>query len=159
MNNFEIRFATEKDCPTILNFIKSLAIYEKLENEVKGDVEKLRQSLFVENEAEVVIGEENGVAVGFALFFFNFSTFESKKGLYLEDLFVEKQYRGKGYGKALLLHLANIALERKCRRMEWICLDWNTPSLDFYKSLGAVPMKGWTIQRLDYDALMRLRKK
>ena len=154
--NIIIRQSNEDDCQTIFDFIKQLAVYEKLENEVIGDCETLYNSLFVNKEAEVILAEENGVCVGFALYFFNFSTFECKKGLYLEDLFVSEHSRGKGYGKALLLHLANLAKVRGCRRMEWIVLDWNQKAIDIYKSFGASPMSEWTIYRLDHSALLKL---
>ena len=122
-----------------------------------GDLfDSLHQALFVEHQAEVVIEEENGQAVGFALFFHNFSTFKGQRGLYLEELFIEQEHRGKGYGKALLLHLVQIAVERKCRRMDWLVLDWNAPSIAFYKSLGAIPLDDWTVFRLTPTQLHRL---
>ena len=122
-----------------------------------GDLfDSLHQALFVEHQAEVVIEEENGQAVGFALFFHNFSTFKGQRGLYLEELFIEQEHRGKGYGKALLLHLVQIAVERKCRRMDWLVLDWNAPSIAFYKSLGAIPLDDWTVFRLTETQLHRL---
>jgi len=153
MSKFTIRTAEEREAGTVLEFIKKLAEYEKLANEVEATEESVRQSIFVRHEAEVVFGEEDGVIVGFALFFHNFSTFVGRKGLYLEDLFVLPEKRGLGYGKALLQHLAKLALERGCGRMEWVCLDWNQPSIDFYKSIGAVPMDDWTIYRLTEDKL------
>jgi GNAT superfamily N-acetyltransferase len=159
MREFVIRKAVEKDVPLILDFIQRLAEYEKLSNEVVASEEILHKSIFVENKAEVVIAEENNVPVGFALFFHNFSTFVGRKGLYLEDLFVLPEKRGLGYGKALLKHLANLAVERNCGRMEWVCLDWNTSSIDFYKSLGAIPVDGWTIYRLVGDNLDSFAKK
>ena len=133
-----------------------MARYEKLESEVDTSEEALRRALFDERQAEVVIGEENGIPVGFALFFHNFSTFRGQRGLYLEDLFVDREHRGKGYGKALLLHLTRIAVQRQCRRMEWAVLDWNAPSIAFYKSLGAVPMDEWTVFRLTEEQLHQL---
>ncbi len=156
---FKIRQAQETDCETVFSFIKQLAAYEKLEDEVVGDYDILYNSLFVNKEAEVVLAEENGECVGFALYFFNFSTFECKKGLYLEDLFVREQSRGLGYGKALLLHLANLAKARGCRRMEWIVLDWNKSAIEVYKSLGAFPLSEWTIYRLDHSALLMATEK
>lgn len=158
MNKFTIRNATPQDTEIIYDFIRKMAIYEKLESEMDTSVEALHQALFVEHQAEVVIGEENGQAVGFALFFHNFSTFKGQRGLYLEELFIEQEHRGKGYGKALLLHLVQIAVERKCRRMDWLVLDWNAPSIAFYKSLGAIPLDDWTVFRLTETQLHRLIK-
>lgn len=146
--SFKIRFAEKKDVPLILTFIKELADYEKLLHEVVADEAVLLESLFVKRSAEVIIGEEDGVPVGFALFFHNFSTFLGKRGLYLEDLYVKPEYRGKGYGKKLLQRLAGIAEERDCERLDWWCLDWNEPSIAFYKSLGAVPMSDFTVYRM-----------
>ena len=146
--SFTIRKATENDIPTILHLISQLAIYEKLEREVVATEETLKQTIFVQNYAEVIIGEEDGQPVGFALFFHNYSTFLSKPGIYLEDLFVEVEHRGKGYGKKLLAELARIAKERNCGRLEWSVLNWNTPSIEFYKSLGAKPMDEWTVYRM-----------
>ncbi len=145
---FQIRPAQEQDVPLILDFIKRLAAYEKCSDEVIADVPTLHQSLFVEKSAEVVLAEEDGIPIGFALFFHNFSTFVGRKGLYLEDLFIIPEKRGLGYGKAILKYLAAIAKERNCGRMEWICLDWNTPSLAFYRKIGAFPLDEWTVQRL-----------
>ncbi len=137
----------------MLDFIKRLAEYEKCTDDVVADEATIYHSLFVERSAEVVFAEEDGVVVGFALFFHNFSTFVGRKGMYLEDLFVLPEKRGLGYGKALLKYVAKIAVERNCGRMEWICLDWNEPSLRIYRSIGAVPMSDWTVQRLDEQAL------
>ena len=152
-NNFNIRPAQPGEEGLVLEFIKRLAEYEKCASEVVADEATLHNSLFVERSAEVVFAEEDGVPVGFALFFHNFSTFVGRKGLYLEDLFIIPEKRGRGYGKALLKHLANIAVERNCGRMEWICLDWNKPSLAIYRSIGAIPMDEWTVQRLDEETL------
>ena len=152
-----IRFAEEADIPTILRFIRALAVYEKLEHECLADEAGLRTHLFGPRSfAEVLLIEERNVAHGFALFFHNFSTFLAKPGLYLEDLFVDPAQRGNGYGKALLVKLAEIAVERGCGRLEWSVLDWNKPSIDFYLSLGARPMDEWTIYRLDGAALAQL---
>ena len=156
MGTFTIRNATPQDTGLIYGFILKMARYEKLESEVDTSEEALRRALFDERQAEVVIGEENGIPVGFALFFHNFSTFRGQRGLYLEDLFVDREHRGKGYGKALLLHLTRIAVHRQCRRMEWAVLDWNAPSIAFYKSLGAVPMDEWTVFRLTEEQLHQL---
>lgn len=156
MSSFTIRKAEENEAGLVLEFIKKLAVYEKMIDEVEADETTIHNSLFVKKDAEVVFGCEDGVPVGFALFFHNFSTFVGRKGLYLEDLFVIPEKRGLGYGKALLLHLARLAKERNCGRMEWVCLDWNTPSINFYKSLGAKPMDDWTIYRLDERSLGEL---
>ena len=145
---FNIRKATENDISTILHLITQLAIYEKLEHEVVATEETLKQTIFGQNYAEVIIGEEDGKPVGFALFFHNYSTFLAKPGIYLEDLFVEVEHRGKGYGKKLLAELAKIAKERNCGRLEWSVLNWNTPSIEFYKSLGAKPQDEWTVYRM-----------
>ncbi len=153
MNNFAIRKARENETSDVLRFIRLLADYEKLADEVEATEETLRQSLFVRHEAEVVFAEVGGKKIGFALYFFNFSTFVGRKGLYLEDLFVLPEHRGHGYGKALLKYLAATALEQHCGRMEWVCLDWNRPSIDFYLSIGAKPMSNWTIYRLAEQAL------
>ena len=150
-----IRAAQPNEVSLVLEFIKKLAVYEKCADEVVADESTLYRSLFEEHSAEVVFAEEDGVVVGFALFFHNFSTFVGRKGLYLEDLFILPEKRGKGYGKALLKYLAKLAVERNCGRMEWICLDWNQPALKVYRSIGAVPMDEWTVQRLDEDALKR----
>ena len=151
--HFVIRPANPDESGLILEFIKKLAVYEKCADEVVADEAILYHSLFVERSAEVVFAEEDGSVVGFALFFHNFSTFVGRKGLYLEDLFVLPEKRGRGYGKALLKYLARVAVERHCGRMEWICLDWNKPALTVYRSIGAVPMDEWTVQRLDEKAL------
>lgn len=156
MSKFEIRPAKENEAGLVLEFIKKLAVYEEMIDEVEATEATIYESLFVKHEAEVVFGCEDGVPVGFALFFHNFSTFVGRKGLYLEDLFVIPEKRGMGYGKALLLYLARLAEERNCGRMEWVCLDWNTPSIAFYKSLGAKAMDEWTIYRLDERGLGRI---
>ena len=153
MNSFEIIFATENDCADILNFIRLLAEYEKMSDEVVASEELLREWIFEKKKAEVVFAVEDSKKVGFALFFHNFSTFLGRAGIYLEDLFVLPEFRGKGYGKALLRKLAAIAVERGCGRLEWSCLDWNKPSIDFYLSLGAKPMDGWKVYRLDGETL------
>lgn len=152
-----IRFATADDLPLIAQFIRDLAAYEELAHEVRFDEAGLGQRLFGPRPyAEVLIGEIDGEAQGFALFFHNFSTFEGKPGIYLEDLFVRPEARGSGLGKALLKRLAALAIERDCARLEWWVLDWNTPSIGFYKALGAKPMDEWTVFRVDGDALTGL---
>ena len=150
-----IRPAEPHETGLVLDFIKRLADYEKCADEVVADEATLYHSLFVEHSAEVVFAEEEGTVVGFALFFHNFSTFVGRKGLYLEDLFVLPEKRGRGYGKALLKYLAKVAVERNCGRMEWICLDWNKPAIEVYRSIGAVPMDEWTVQRMDESVLTR----
>ena len=155
-NVFEIRFATKADVPLILQFIKDLAAYEELLHEVVATESILKESIFEKKQAEVIIGEENGVPVGFALFFHNFSTFLGKANLYLEDLFVKPEYRKKGYGKKLLGYLGKIAVERDCGRLDWWCLDWNDGSIKFYKSLGAIAMNDWTVYRMQGNALKAL---
>ena len=155
-NNIVIRKAEREDVPLLLEFIKGIAEYEKMENEVVASPDVLEREMFDEHRAEAVFAVVDGREVGFALYFYNFSTFIGHSGLYLEDLFVWPDDRGKGYGKALLLHLVKIAREHHCGRMEWSCLNWNKPSIDFYLSLGAVPMKEWTVYRLDAAALERL---
>lgn len=155
MPEFQIRPARSDEAGLVLEFIKKLAEYEKCSDEVVADEYTLYQSLFVEKTAEVIFAEEDGVVIGFALFFHNFSTFVGRKGLYLEDLFIIPEKRGLGYGKAILKYLANIAVERNCGRMEWICLDWNAPSLAFYRSIGAVPLDEWTVQRMTEPIVKR----
>ena len=150
------RFAVETDTALILQFIRKLAEYEKMLDQVVADEALLREQLFEKRQAEVIFALEDGKEVGFALFFHNFSTFLGRSGLYLEDLFVLPEHRGKGYGKALLAKLASIAVERGYGRMEWWCLDWNRPSIDFYKSLGAVSMDEWTVYRLTGKTLTNL---
>ncbi len=158
MEGFSIRRAEEKDCGLILYFIRELAAYERMSGEVVATGELLKEWLFEKRSAEVLFACENGREVGFALFFHNFSTFVGRAGLYLEDLYVLPESRGKGYGKALLKRLAAIAVERGCGRMEWVCLDWNKPSMDFYRSLGAIPMDEWTIWRVTGETLDTLAK-
>lgn len=152
----EFQFAVRSDTTEILSFIKGLAEYEHMENDVVADVPTLEHWLFDEKKAEVLFAVEDGVKVGFALFFHNFSTFLGRAGIYLEDLFVKPEYRGRGYGKGLLTKLAEIAVERGCGRLEWWCLDWNTPSIEFYKSMGAVPMDEWTTFRIAGETLQKL---
>lgn len=148
-----IRFATESDIPLIYGFILKMARYEKLENEVDTSEEALHRAIFLEKQAEVILCEAEGKAVGFALFFHNFSTFKGQHGLYLEDIYVDQEYRGRGYGKALFLKLVAIAMERRCRRMEWTALNWNRPAIAFYESMGAVRMSEWSTFRLDEEHL------
>ena len=152
------RFAKKEDCALILYFIKELASYEKMLGEVVADEKILEEWIFDKQKSEVIFVMENEKEVGFALFFHNFSTFLGRAGIYLEDLFVLPEFRGRGYGKALLKKLASIAVERGCGRLEWWCLDWNKPSIDFYLSLGAEPMSDWTTYRITGDTLKRMAK-
>jgi GNAT superfamily N-acetyltransferase len=158
MGTLSIRFADENDCGKILFFIRELASYEKMSDEVVATESLLHEWLFEKHIAEVIFVCEDGDEVGFALYFHNFSTFLGRAGIYLEDLYVIPEFRGKGYGKALLKQLARIAEERGCGRLEWCCLDWNRPSIDFYLSLGAVPLEDWTVFRITGDTLKELAK-
>jgi GNAT superfamily N-acetyltransferase len=154
MPELEIRAATEDDVPLILSFIRELAEYERLSHEVRATEELLRHSLFGERPvAEVLICHLGDEPVGFALFFHNFSTFLGRPGIYLEDLYVRPRFRGAGIGRALLVHLANLAKERGCGRLEWWVLDWNESAIRFYKTLGAVPMDDWTVYRVAGESL------
>lgn len=154
---FAIRAATVEDVPLILQFIRDLAEYERLAHLVVATEERVRETLFGSRSyAEALIGEEDGAPAGFAIFFHNYSTFLAQPGIYLEDLFVKPEARGRGYGKALLVRLAQIAVERGCGRVEWAVLNWNAPSIEFYKALGAVPMDEWTVYRLTGGALEKL---
>jgi len=159
LEDFKIRFAQIEDVPLILEFIKELADYEKMLDEVTATEEILEKSLFERKRAEVIIGEYKGTPVSFALFFHNFSTFLGKEGIYLEDLYVKPHMRGKGIGKMMLSFLAKLCIERNCGRLEWWCLDWNTPSIGFYKKMGAVAMDEWTVYRVAGDALVKLAEK
>ena len=151
-----VRFAVPEDTALILRFIRALAEYEKMSDQVVATEELLRHWIFEEKKAEVIFASFEGREIGFALFFHNFSTFLGRAGIYLEDLFVLPEYRGRGFGKAILQKLAAIAVERGCGRFEWWCLDWNKPSIDFYLSMGAVPMDEWTVYRITGDTLARL---
>lgn len=155
-NKVSFRFAEITDIPLILKFIKELAEYENLGNEVVATQELLKEWIFDKKKAEVILAIVDSKEIGFALFFHNFSTFLGRAGIYLEDLYVMPQYRGKGYGKAILKKLAKIAVERGCGRLEWWCLDTNTPSIDFYLSLGAEQMDEWTVYRIAGDTLTNL---
>mgnify|MGYP001379861143 CR=1 FL=1 len=158
--DFTLKHATIDDVPLILQLIKGIAEYEKLSHEVVATEEILAESMFGEQKyAEAVIGYEGDTPVGFALFFHNFSTFTGRPGLYLEDLFVYEEYRGKGYGKILLLYLAKLAAERQCGRYEWVVLDWNKPAIDFYNSLGAKQMTEWIITRVAGEDIIKLAAK
>ncbi len=162
--NFQIRRAAKKDAAIIFELVKELSVYERLSHKVKATVELYEEYGFGKNSffntllADINENEQIRT-VGFALYFFTFSTFEGKPTLYLEDLFVKPEYRGKGIGKALLVELANIALEKDCARMEWAVLDWNEPSIQFYESIGAKPMSDWTVFRLEKSAIKNLAEK
>ena len=157
MEKFTIRTATVADVPIILELIRALADYERAPNDVVATEEILLETLFGKKPAaEVLLLFENDAAVGFAVFFHNFSTWLGRPGLYLEDLFVRPEHRGKGYGRALLVELAKIARERNCGRMEWAVLDWNEPAIQFYRKLGAKPMEEWTVFRLTRDGIANL---
>jgi GNAT superfamily N-acetyltransferase len=154
---FEIRAATKSDTPIILSFVKQLAAYEKLSHEVAASEASIRETLFgARRVAEVAIGYFNGKPVGFVLFFHNYSTFLGRPRLYIEDLFVDENYRRRGFGRSLLLYVARLAQERQCGRLEWAVLDWNEPAIEFYKKLGAVAMSDWTVYRITGDNLRRL---
>jgi len=155
--SFEIRSATEADVPAILSFVRKLAAYERLSQEVVATEALLRETLFGDRRtAEVAIGYLENLPVGFVLYFHNYSTFLGRPGLYIEDLFVDEIYRRRGYGRKLLLHVARLARERGCGRLEWSVLDWNEPAINFYKKLGAMPMSEWTVFRLTGESLDRL---
>ena len=156
MSELTFRNAEEQDCGKILYFIRQLAVYEKMEDQVVATEEILREWIFEKKKAEVIFGCLDGKEIGFAVFFHNFSTFLGRAGIYLEDLFVLPEYRGRGFGKAFLVKLAETALERGCGRLEWACLDWNVPSIEFYKSLGAVPMDDWTVYRADEETMRKM---
>ncbi len=157
MEKIKIIKASVKDIPHILMFIRELAIYEKLEHEVVVTAELLESNLFGDkSHAEVIFIEKDGVKVGFALYFINFSTFLGRPGIYLEDLFVLPTERGLGLGKKLLAHIAKIAVDRGYGRFEWSVLDWNTPAIEFYRSIGATPMAEWTVQRMTGESLVKL---
>ncbi len=157
INGFTIRHAVESDVPLILWFVKELAKYEKLSHEVLATEDDFRKNLFGEKQfAKVIIGEYHSEPVGYALYFHNFSTFLGKPGLYLEDLYVKEEERGKGFGKAMLAYLARLAVDQQCERYEWAVLDWNEPSIKFYESLGASLMKEWIITRVKGENLLKL---
>jgi len=159
MSSLHIEPATPADVPMILQLIRELAEFERLLDEVTATEDQLREHLFgLQPKAEVIMGrlQSGGDVAGFALYFHNYSTFLAKPGIYLEDLYIRQQYRGRGYGEQLLRRLAGIAIERNCGRLEWSVLDWNQRAIDFYKSLGAAPMSEWTIHRVTGSALQKL---
>lgn len=157
--SLSIRPATPEDIGTVLDLIRELAIYEKLLHEVEATPELLQKHLFDEPKVRVLIAEWDGAPAGYALYFYNFSTFLARPGIHLEDIFVQPQFRGRGIGKALLIQVAQIAEKEKCGRLEWNVLDWNAPSIAFYRSMGAVPLEDWTIMRVTGDALSQLAQK
>lgn len=159
LDGFKIRFAERKDVSLILKFIKDLAEYEHMSDEVVATDALLEQTLFDQKKAEVIIGEYQQEPVAFALFFHNFSTFLGRPGIYLEDLFVLPKMRGKGFGTMMITFLAALAVERECGRLEWSCLNWNQPSIQFYKSMGAVPMEEWTSFRASGQVLKDMAEK
>lgn len=154
----DFRFANEKDVDLIFDFINELAIYEKLENQVTATKEKLKKWIFDYKSANVIFIMFDNKEVGFALFFYNFSTFKGQRGLYLEDLYIRPEYRNKGYGKETFKKLANIALENECQRMEWVCLNWNVNSIEFYKKMGACSLDDWKTYRLNREDIENLVK-
>ena len=158
MKELVIRKALKEDTKSILFFINELAKFEKLENSVKTNVTELEKNIFENNYANVIMLEVNKILVGFALYFFTFSTFAGKRSLYLEDLFVLPKERQKGYGKETLIYLANLALEKECARFEWSCLNWNKKAIDFYENFGALPQNEWTLFRLEGDKLIGYKK-
>lgn len=157
-NGLLIKYAEREDIPAISGFIRELAEYENMSDEVVADDKTLEEWIFDKKKAEVLLALSDGKEIGFALFFHNFSTFLGRAGIYLEDLYIKPEYRNKGYGKAILKKLAAITVERGCGRLEWSCLDWNKPSIDFYLSLGAKPMSDWTAYRLTGSTLADLAK-
>lgn len=159
MSNIIIRDALASDSQTILDFIIELAVYEKAEHEVKTNVEETQEAIFgKDSTVKALICEEDGIAIGYAVYFYNYSTWLGKNGIYLEDLFITKEKRGVGAGKLLLKHLANKAISENCGRFEWSCLDWNTPSREFYESLGAVAQNEWVGYRLEGESLVSFAK-
>ncbi len=156
--SFLIRFANEKDAALILALIRELAVFERLEDQITATLEDICVSLFEKRQAEVIIGEVNGEPAAFALFFHNYSTFLGKANLFLEDLFVKEEYRGNGFGKAMLRHLAEIAVERGCERLDWLCLDWNSPAIAFYQGVGAIILDDRRVFRISGDRLADFAK-
>ena len=154
--NFKLIEATKSDCQVILDLIYGIAEYEKMTDQVTATVESLYDSLFVKQRAKVILAYENDKAIGYMLYFFNYSTFTGGANIYLEDLFIYEEYRHKGYGKEMLRVLAQIALENKAQRIDWVCLDWNKPSLDFYKSINAEKLDCWVLHRLNEENIKKL---
>ncbi|WP_100065805.1 GNAT family N-acetyltransferase [Miniphocaeibacter massiliensis] len=159
MEQFNLRKTTRKDTALILGFIEELAEYEKMTDDVIATEDLIEEHVFDKERVEVLIAEENNVPIGFCLFFYNFSTFMGKSGIYLEDLYIKPEYRGRGYGKIIFKELAKIAIERNCGRIEWVCLDWNKPAIDFYKKMGAISMDKWSTYRLTGESLRQVAQK
>ncbi len=159
INGVKFKITTEKDIPVILDFIKQIAIYEKMLDKVVATEKSLKESIFDNNRAEALLIEINNEVIGYIVYFFNYSTFVGREGLYIEDLYIKPEYRGQGIGKKSFELLIQIAKEHKCERLEWTCLDWNEPSLKFYKSIGAKQMNEWIIHRLDKEAIDRISEK
>lgn len=157
--NFKIRSTAKEDASLIFSFIHKLAIYEKCEDAMKATVSDLEVSLFELKQAEVIIAEYNDTPIGFALYFHNYSTFLGRGNLYLEDVYIDEVYRGQGFGKIIFKYLAQLARDRGCERMDWMCLDWNKSSINFYESIGAKPLSHWITYRLDKNAINRLANK
>lgn len=156
MEQIGFKTTTEKDIPVILDFIKQIAIYEKMLDKVSATEESLKESIFDNNRAEALLIELDSEVIGYIVYFFNYSTFIGREGLYIEDLYIKREYRGQGLGKSCFEFLVKIAKEHKCERVEWTCLDWNEPSLKFYESIGAKQMNEWIIHRLDKEAIDRI---
>jgi len=155
--SFSIRFAAPEDTGVLLSLIHEMAAYEELSHEVTATEEILKKSLFEEHCAEALLAEEDGEIAGYALIYHNFSTFTGKKGIYLEDIYIKPVFRNKGYGKKLFIRIAQLSLERDCGRMEWACLDWNTPSINFYHKMGATQMGEWSVFRMTESKLRKLK--
>lgn len=158
-DNFKLRETNSKDSELILSFVKALAEYENMEDCVKATAEDINNSMFIDRRANALIAEENHIPVGFVLYYFNYSSFIGKAGLYIEDIFIKPEYRGKGYGKEIFKVLSKVAFENKCERIDWVCLNWNEPSLKFYKGIGASKMDEWIIHRLEGDKIKNILKK
>ena len=159
IKGFKLRKTFKEDVDLILSLIKEIADYENMLDEVIATKESIKESIFEKKQAEVMIAEFNGNPIGYVLYFFNYSTFLGRAGFYLEDIYIRKEYRGMGIGKEIFKVISKIAHENGCKRMEWSCLNWNTPSIKFYKSLGAVPMDGWTVYRLNEDNIKNIINK
>lgn len=156
MEPIRFKTTTEKDIPVILDFIKQIAIYEKMLDKVTATEQSLKESIFDNNRAEAILIELDNEVIGYIVYFFNYSTFIGREGVFIEDLYIKPEYRGQGIGKKCFEHIVHIAKEHKCERVEWTCLDWNEPSLRFYKSIGAKQMNEWIIHRLDKEAIHRI---
>lgn len=156
IEGFKLRKAEENDINLILGLIKELAVYEKMLDEVIATEDSIRESIFIRKDANVMIAEFNGNPIGYVFYFFNYSTFIGKSGFYLEDIYIKPEYRGRGIGKEIFKVIAKIAFDNGCKRIEWSCLNWNKPSINFYKGIGAIPMSYWTVYRLEEDKIRKL---